>query len=233
MRRVGALVAETLRAMRAAVRPGVTTGELDEVAAAVFRRHGARSGPQETYDFPGRDLHLGQRGGRPRRPGRARAARGGPRDARRHPGARRLPGRRGDHRPRRDPEPGGRAPAARRGRLPGRGARGDPARRPPAEHRGDDGAHGRPARRRRSSPTCSATGSAASCTSRPPSRTSTGPTCAASCRAGSCSRSSPWSAWAGRSSRPGTTAGPSRPPTARSRPTWSTRWSSTGSSPSS
>ena len=53
MRRVGALVAETLRAMRAAVGPGVTTGHLDEVAAAVFRRWGALSGPQETYDFPG------------------------------------------------------------------------------------------------------------------------------------------------------------------------------------
>lgn len=53
MRRVGALVAETLRAMRDAVRPGVTTGALDEVAAAVFARHGAQSGPQATYDFPG------------------------------------------------------------------------------------------------------------------------------------------------------------------------------------
>ena len=53
MRRVGALVAETLGEMRAAVRPGVSTGELDDVAARVFRRHGARSGPQVTYDFPG------------------------------------------------------------------------------------------------------------------------------------------------------------------------------------
>ncbi len=53
MRRVGALVAETLRELRAAVRPGVTTGALDEVAMDLFRRHGAVSGPQETYDFPG------------------------------------------------------------------------------------------------------------------------------------------------------------------------------------
>lgn len=53
MRRVGALVAETLREMRAAVAPGVTTGQLDAVAAGVFARWGAKSGPQETYDFPG------------------------------------------------------------------------------------------------------------------------------------------------------------------------------------
>lgn len=53
MRRVGALVAATLRAVRAEVRAGVTTGQLDAVAARVFARHGATSGPMETYDFPG------------------------------------------------------------------------------------------------------------------------------------------------------------------------------------
>ena len=53
MRRVGALVAETLREVHAEVRAGVTTGQLDAVAARVFARHGARSGPQATYDFPG------------------------------------------------------------------------------------------------------------------------------------------------------------------------------------
>ena len=53
LRAVGAVVAETITAMRAAVRPGVTTAELDAVAAAVFARHGARSGPQLDYDFPG------------------------------------------------------------------------------------------------------------------------------------------------------------------------------------
>ena len=31
----------------------MTTGELDEVAAAVFAGHGARSGPRLDYDFPG------------------------------------------------------------------------------------------------------------------------------------------------------------------------------------
>jgi methionyl aminopeptidase len=35
------------------VRPGVTTAELDGVAAEIFDRHGARSAPALTYDFPG------------------------------------------------------------------------------------------------------------------------------------------------------------------------------------
>src|SRR5688572_21884765 len=39
--------------MRLQVRPGVTTAELDAVAARVFRRAGARSGPQLDYGFPG------------------------------------------------------------------------------------------------------------------------------------------------------------------------------------
>ena len=49
----GRVVAEALRAMAARVRPGVTTAELDAVAAGVFVRHGARSAPQLAYDFPG------------------------------------------------------------------------------------------------------------------------------------------------------------------------------------
>jgi methionyl aminopeptidase len=50
---VGAVVRETIDAMRAAVRQGVTTAEIDRVAAEVVARHGARSAPQLTYDFPG------------------------------------------------------------------------------------------------------------------------------------------------------------------------------------
>jgi methionyl aminopeptidase len=50
---VGRVVAETIRAMRRAVRPGVTTAELDAIAAREFARAGARSGPQLDYDFPG------------------------------------------------------------------------------------------------------------------------------------------------------------------------------------
>ena len=53
LKRVGALVAETIRRMREAVRPGVTTAELDLIAARCFHEHGAESGPMETYAFPG------------------------------------------------------------------------------------------------------------------------------------------------------------------------------------
>jgi methionyl aminopeptidase len=53
LRRAGAVVAATLRALRPLVRPGVTTGELDRAAARIFERNGARSGPQLDYDFPG------------------------------------------------------------------------------------------------------------------------------------------------------------------------------------
>jgi methionyl aminopeptidase len=53
MRAVGKLVAQALREMRNAARPGMTTAQLDDVGAAFLRRHGARSAPQLTYDFPG------------------------------------------------------------------------------------------------------------------------------------------------------------------------------------
>src|SRR5215213_9050583 len=53
LRGVGRVVAEAMRAMRRQVRPGVTTAELDAVGARVFRRAGARSGPQLDYGFPG------------------------------------------------------------------------------------------------------------------------------------------------------------------------------------
>jgi methionyl aminopeptidase len=53
LRAAGRVVAETLRELARRVRPGVTTGELDDVAARVFAAHGARSGPRLDYDFPG------------------------------------------------------------------------------------------------------------------------------------------------------------------------------------
>jgi methionyl aminopeptidase len=53
LRAAGQVVAETIRAMRRAVRPGITTAELDAVAAREFARAGARSGPQLDYGFPG------------------------------------------------------------------------------------------------------------------------------------------------------------------------------------
>jgi methionyl aminopeptidase len=53
LRAAGNVVAEALAAMNAAVRPGVTTRELDEVGASVFAQHRARSAPQLAYGFPG------------------------------------------------------------------------------------------------------------------------------------------------------------------------------------
>jgi methionyl aminopeptidase len=53
LRAAGRVVAETLRELSRRVRPGVTTGDLDRLAAEIFARHGARSGPRLDYDFPG------------------------------------------------------------------------------------------------------------------------------------------------------------------------------------
>src|SRR5262252_10748978 len=53
MQRVGQLVARTIAHMRAAVRPGLTTAQLDEIGARFARSNGARSAPQLAYDFPG------------------------------------------------------------------------------------------------------------------------------------------------------------------------------------
>jgi methionyl aminopeptidase len=53
LRAAGAVVAETIVNMRNAAVPGVTTADLDAVAARTFVRHGARSAPQVDYDFPG------------------------------------------------------------------------------------------------------------------------------------------------------------------------------------
>jgi methionyl aminopeptidase len=53
LKRAGRVVTATLRAVRDAVAPGVSTAALDRVAAAVFSAHGARSGPVLTYGYPG------------------------------------------------------------------------------------------------------------------------------------------------------------------------------------
>jgi len=53
MRAAGAVVALMLGAMKAAVRDGITTAELDEVGASLMRQHGARSAPALVYKFPG------------------------------------------------------------------------------------------------------------------------------------------------------------------------------------
>jgi methionyl aminopeptidase len=53
MRAAGTVVRLMLEAMRAAVRPGITTAELDEVGAGVMRQQGAQSAPMMVYGFPG------------------------------------------------------------------------------------------------------------------------------------------------------------------------------------
>jgi methionyl aminopeptidase len=53
MRSAGVVVREMLAAMKRAVRPGITTAELDEVGGQVMRQRGARSAPSLVYGFPG------------------------------------------------------------------------------------------------------------------------------------------------------------------------------------
>jgi methionyl aminopeptidase len=50
---VAGVVRLTLDAMEKEVRPGVTTGELNDIAAAIFAAHGAQSAPALVYGFPG------------------------------------------------------------------------------------------------------------------------------------------------------------------------------------
>jgi methionyl aminopeptidase len=49
----GRIVAKALRAMAAAVGPGVTTAELAEIGSRVLAENGARSSPPLVYGFPG------------------------------------------------------------------------------------------------------------------------------------------------------------------------------------
>jgi len=56
MRAVAQVTRETLDALAAHVKPGITTAELDDVAAGIFERHGARSAPAMVYGFPGNVL---------------------------------------------------------------------------------------------------------------------------------------------------------------------------------
>jgi methionyl aminopeptidase len=53
LRRAGRVVRLTLDALEAHVRVGISTAELDRVAAALFVEHGARSAPALVYGFPG------------------------------------------------------------------------------------------------------------------------------------------------------------------------------------
>lgn len=53
LKAVGRIVRDVLEAMKAEVRPGVTTKYLDEVGARVMDSNGARSAPSMVYQFPG------------------------------------------------------------------------------------------------------------------------------------------------------------------------------------
>jgi methionyl aminopeptidase len=53
LRRVGQIVRLTLDALERDLRPGITTGELDRVAARILAEQGARSAPAMAYGFPG------------------------------------------------------------------------------------------------------------------------------------------------------------------------------------
>ena len=53
LREAAKVARKTLDLLSEQVRPGVTTGELDALAAQVFASHGARSAPALVYGFPG------------------------------------------------------------------------------------------------------------------------------------------------------------------------------------
>jgi methionyl aminopeptidase len=53
VRQAGRVVAAVLAAMRAAIRPGITTLDLDRIAIRRMLELGARSAPFDTYGFPG------------------------------------------------------------------------------------------------------------------------------------------------------------------------------------
>ncbi|HEX6036531.1 type I methionyl aminopeptidase [Longimicrobium sp.] len=56
LKKAGRIVRMILRAMEKALRPGITTGDLDEIAGKVMREQGARSAPRIVYGFPGEVL---------------------------------------------------------------------------------------------------------------------------------------------------------------------------------
>lgn len=53
LRAAGILVRQILEAMQQAVRPGISTIEVDEIGADTMRRNGGRSAPALVYGFPG------------------------------------------------------------------------------------------------------------------------------------------------------------------------------------
>jgi methionyl aminopeptidase len=53
LRAIGRIVRLALDQTAAAVRPGISTGELERIGARVLAQHGAEAAPPRTYGFPG------------------------------------------------------------------------------------------------------------------------------------------------------------------------------------
>lgn len=53
LKRIGRIVSTVLHEMLDAAEPGMTTRELDALGERLLAKHGARSAPKLTYDFPG------------------------------------------------------------------------------------------------------------------------------------------------------------------------------------
>jgi methionyl aminopeptidase len=53
LKAIGHICAETLRKMMEVVRPGMTTGELDDIGRGLLESVGARSAPEVAYQYPG------------------------------------------------------------------------------------------------------------------------------------------------------------------------------------
>ena len=53
LKKVGEVVAEAREEMLAAIKPGITTAELDAIGERVLEKHGAKSAPKCQYKFPG------------------------------------------------------------------------------------------------------------------------------------------------------------------------------------
>lgn len=53
LRKIGRIVAQCLQYMGSKLEPGITTRELDQLGHVFLEKHGARSAPKLTYNFPG------------------------------------------------------------------------------------------------------------------------------------------------------------------------------------
>ena len=53
MQAIGRLCGNVLQYMGAAIRPGMTTAELDLIGRRMLEEAGARSAPESCYEFPG------------------------------------------------------------------------------------------------------------------------------------------------------------------------------------